>query len=65
MITQTPFSLYVSSVFNASNWLTGVAYGLQATGVIVSAPSGQDGLKHTTYLTHSIEWWGSLRDVLL
>lgn len=37
MITQTPFSLYVSSVFNAPNWLTGVAYGLQATGVIVSA----------------------------
>ncbi|UMS28652.1 MFS transporter [Escherichia coli] len=37
MITQTPFSLYVSSTFNAPNWLTGLAYGLQATGVIVSA----------------------------
>lgn len=37
MITQTPFSLYVSTVFNAPNWLTGLAYGLQATGVIVSA----------------------------
>ncbi|MDJ4288756.1 MFS transporter [Salmonella enterica] len=37
MITQTPFSLYVSTIFNAPNWLTGLAYGLQATGVIVSA----------------------------
>lgn len=37
MVTQTPFSLYVSSTFNAPNWLTGMAYGLQATGVIVSA----------------------------
>lgn len=37
MITQTPFSLYVTSLFNAPNWLIGLAYGLQATGVIVSA----------------------------
>lgn len=37
MITQTPFSLYATTIFNAPNWLTGLAYGLQATGVIVSA----------------------------
>lgn len=37
MVTQTPFSLYVTHIFAAPNWLTGLAYGLQATGVIVSA----------------------------
>ncbi|WP_159567262.1 MFS transporter [Budvicia diplopodorum] len=37
MVTQMPFSLYVTQTFNAANWLTGLAYGLQATGVIVSA----------------------------
>jgi len=37
MITQTPFSLYVQSVFGASNGLTGLCYGLLALGFIVSA----------------------------
>ncbi|AHG18394.1 MFS transporter [Chania multitudinisentens RB-25] len=37
MVTQTPFSLYVTRLLDAHNWLTGLAYGLQATGVIVSA----------------------------
>ena len=37
MITQTPFSLYVQSVFGASNGLTGLCYGLLAFGFIVSA----------------------------
>nr|WP_238149322.1 hypothetical protein [Arsenophonus endosymbiont of Aleurodicus floccissimus] len=36
MITQTPFSFYVTSLFSAPKWLVGLAYGLQATGVIVS-----------------------------
>ncbi|EAM8615764.1 MFS transporter [Salmonella enterica] len=37
MVTQTPFSLYVTHMFAAPGWLTGLAYGLQATGVVVSA----------------------------
>ncbi|WP_293765671.1 MFS transporter [uncultured Aquitalea sp.] len=37
MITQTPFSLYVRSVFGVSNWLVGLSYGLQAFGFVVSA----------------------------
>lgn len=37
MVTQTPFSLYVSSVFGVSNWLVGLCYGLLALGFVVSA----------------------------
>ncbi len=37
MMPQTPFSLYVSSVFAVSNWVVGLCYGLLALGFIVSA----------------------------
>lgn len=37
MITQTPFSLYVRSVFGVSNWVVGLCYGLLALGFVVSA----------------------------
>lgn len=37
MITQTPFSLYVRSVFAVSNWVVGLCYGLLALGFVVSA----------------------------
>ncbi|WP_332777086.1 MFS transporter [Polaromonas sp.] len=37
MITQTPFSLYVHSVFEVSNWVVGLCYGLLALGFVVSA----------------------------
>lgn len=37
MITQTPFSLYVRSVFEVSNWVVGLCYGLLALGFVVSA----------------------------
>jgi MFS family permease len=37
MITQTPFSLYVRSVFDVSNWVVGLCYGLLALGFVVSA----------------------------
>lgn len=37
MVTQTPFSLYVSSVFGVSNWLVGFCYGLLALGFVMSA----------------------------
>lgn len=37
MITQTPLSLYVASVFGAGNWAIGLSYGMLASGVIVSA----------------------------
>jgi MFS family permease len=36
-ITQTPFSLYVDTVFRVGNWLVGLCYGLQALGFVVSA----------------------------
>lgn len=37
MITQTPFSLYVTSVFGAGNWAVGLGYGMLSSGVVVSA----------------------------
>ncbi|MEO8390078.1 MAG: MFS transporter [Polaromonas sp.] len=37
MLTQTPFALYVRSVFEASNWVVGLCYGLLALGFVVSA----------------------------
>lgn len=37
MLTQTPFSIYVSSVFQVGNWATGLCYGLLALGFVLSA----------------------------
>lgn len=37
MITQTPFSLYVRTIFGVSNWVVGLCYGLLALGFVVSA----------------------------
>lgn len=37
-IPQMPFSLYVSTVFRADNWVVGLCYGLLALGFAVSAP---------------------------
>ncbi|WP_445681873.1 MFS transporter [Radicibacter daui] len=37
MVTQSPFSLYVLTVFRSPNWVTGLCYGLVALGVVVSA----------------------------
>lgn len=37
MITQTPFSLYVRTVFDVNNWVVGLCYGLLAFGFVVSA----------------------------
>jgi MFS family permease len=37
MITQTPFSLYVRTVFGVSNWVVGFCYGLLALGFVASA----------------------------
>lgn len=48
MVTQTPFSLYVSSVFGVSNWLVGLCYGLLALGFVVSASLWARYFEHTT-----------------
>lgn len=37
MLTQTPFSLYVTEVFRAPHWLVGLCYGLLALGFVLSA----------------------------
>ncbi len=37
MITQTPFSLYVSSTFSVGNWVVGLCYGMLSLGFAVSA----------------------------
>lgn len=37
MLTQVPFSLYVSTVFQAPHWVVGLCYGLLALGFVVSA----------------------------
>ena len=37
MLTQVPFSLYVSTVFQAPHWLVGLCYGLLALGFVASA----------------------------
>lgn len=51
-IPQTPFSLYVSTVFHADNWVVGLCYGLLALGFVASAPGWarhfeQRGLRDT------------------
>ncbi|WKU05556.1 MFS transporter [Micromonospora sp. HUAS LYJ1] len=38
MITQTQFSLYVTTVFGVRNWLVGICYGLLALGFVTGAP---------------------------
>jgi MFS transporter, DHA1 family, staphyloferrin B biosynthesis exporter len=37
MLTQTPFALYVRTVFEVNNWVVGLCYGLLAAGFVVSA----------------------------
>jgi MFS family permease len=37
MIAQTPFSLYVSSMFDVGNWVVGLCYGMLSLGFAVSA----------------------------
>jgi MFS family permease len=37
MVTQSPFSLYVLTIFQSPNWVTGLCYGLIALGVVISA----------------------------
>lgn len=37
MLTQTPFSTYVRSIFGVPNWVAGLCYGLLALGFVVSA----------------------------
>jgi MFS family permease len=59
MLPQTSFSLYVSSVFEVSNSVVGLCYGLLALGFIISATpwsryfehrSQQDTLHRITYI---------------
>jgi MFS family permease len=59
MLPQTSFSLYVSSVFEVSNSVVGLCYGLLALGFILSATSWsryfehrgqQDTLQRMTYV---------------
>lgn len=38
MLAQTPFPLYVTSVFGAPHWLVGLCHGLLALGFVVAAP---------------------------
>ncbi|WEX74649.1 MFS transporter [Sinorhizobium numidicum] len=38
MMLQVPFSLYVSNVYGAQHWITGLSYGLLALGFVVGAP---------------------------
>ncbi|MFH1803891.1 MAG: MFS transporter [Pseudomonadota bacterium] len=37
MVTQSPFSIYVRSIFEVGNWAVGLCYGLLALGFVVSA----------------------------
>jgi MFS family permease len=37
MVTQSPFSIYMLSIFQVENWLVGFCYGLLALGFVVSA----------------------------
>lgn len=59
MLPQTSFSLYVSAVFNVSNAVVGLCYGLMALGFVVSATAWaryfegrtqMDSLRHITYV---------------
>lgn len=36
-MTQTPFSLYVTSTFDVGNWAVGLCYGMVSLGFVVSA----------------------------
>jgi MFS transporter, DHA1 family, staphyloferrin B biosynthesis exporter len=36
-LTQTPFSLYVKSMFGVENWVVGLCYGMLSLGFVVSA----------------------------
>ncbi len=38
MVLQVPFSLYMSEVYGAQHWITGLSYGLLALGFVVGAP---------------------------
>jgi MFS family permease len=38
MVLQVPFSLYMTQVFGARHWVTGLIYGLLACGFVVAAP---------------------------
>lgn len=38
MVLQVPFSLYMSEVYGAQYWITGLSYGLLAFGFVVAAP---------------------------
>lgn len=38
MVLQVPFSLYMTQVFGAPHWVTGLTYGLLACGFVVAAP---------------------------
>lgn len=48
MLTQTPFSLYVTSVFQARHWVVGLCYGLLALGFVLSAPLWARYFEHRT-----------------
>jgi len=48
MLTQTPFALYVRSVFEANNWVVGLCYGLLALGFVVSASLWARYFEHKT-----------------
>lgn len=37
MLTQAPFSLYVSTIFQAPHWVVGLCYGLLALGFVATA----------------------------
>ncbi|RWB83421.1 MAG: MFS transporter [Mesorhizobium sp.] len=38
MVLQVPFSLYMTQVFGAQHWVTGLSYGLLALGFVAGAP---------------------------
>ncbi|WOS65276.1 MFS transporter [Sinorhizobium fredii] len=38
MILQVPFALYMSEIYGAQHWITGLSYGLLAFGFVVGAP---------------------------
>ncbi|MFW8637355.1 MFS transporter [Cribrihabitans pelagius] len=38
MVLQVPFALYMTQVFGAQHWITGLSYGLLALGFVVAAP---------------------------
>lgn len=48
MLPQTSFSLYVSSVFDVSNSVVGLCYGLLALGFILSATAWSRYFEHRT-----------------